>query len=806
MAKRRRSQNTRAASSPRSRASKQTTSQSDLQRTDKQLIEDIQDYHLEDTVWTHARNAITNSVSGDMGSIGNEPSNEFCAAAPYAIIGTIHIQGDRWAIFSTDDSNSEIGLFDESACTYTTIVNDDCLAFNRNNLITGISRENFDCNWNVYWADGENPDRIISIDIDNPSNNEYTSDVTQIPWIQECEYVDDCYICENTPALDCDKIRLEELIEPLCFRVEKGKSGGELLNGSYYVVGKYVVDDQEIGDFSIPSNIQPLFNHNNTGSSLDIFVEFADERFDEFKLVLITFFAGQTIAVEVGIYSTRQKKITLDFYDNRWPAVPGGLNAIPIRTPVANKSDAIFRNGNYAIRVGPTTKFDFNYQPLANQIVSKWVSVEYPENYYHAGGNHTGYMRDEVYTFFIRFVYDTGDKSASYHIPGRPQFISTVNQPVWSNPYSGAPTLESGTDLSDYVPSVDSAPTNWIVHNTAVWDGIASAAYPQPAEDGIGTIIAEGYMGYWESSEIYDDDRPEIWNANTNSAPYANTDVLSYNLCGKPIRHHKFPDNSVHPNVEHFNCGPNDFIDNPCTVRILGVKFDNILPPVYNPQDPPAQWIPIPGITGYEILRGTRVGNESIVAKGIINNMFRYELRPEGDERSNTNITAGKEFGLYPNYPYNDLGPDPYIVDVISNFDPLFAGNAPTDSSPGLGAGGILGDFGIQDPSTTSEEGLGAYSFDADNQRAVYTNNIFSFHSPNTQYTDPFLGMEEMKVYGEVAGSVEGTFVEPNKHPKHKLITDITFFVGVLAGVGYALSQMTPKRTKQMKLDVLDGG
>ena len=28
-------------------------------------------------------------------------------------------------------------------------------------------------------------------------------------------------------------------------------------------------------------------------------------------------------------------------------------------------------------------------------------------------------MRDEVYAFFIRWVYDTGDKSASYHIPGR---------------------------------------------------------------------------------------------------------------------------------------------------------------------------------------------------------------------------------------------------------------------------------------------------------------------------------------------------------------------------------------------------
>ena len=29
-------------------------------------------------------------------------------------------------------------------------------------------------------------------------------------------------------------------------------------------------------------------------------------------------------------------------------------------------------------------------------------------------------MIDEVYSFFIRFVYESGDKSRSYHIPGRP--------------------------------------------------------------------------------------------------------------------------------------------------------------------------------------------------------------------------------------------------------------------------------------------------------------------------------------------------------------------------------------------------
>ena len=82
--------------------------------------------------WGHARNAANNSVDGDIGVIGNEPANLECAKAPYTIIGAIHRYGDQWVIFSTDDTNSEIGLFDDSKCEYETLVNDPCLNFIEN--------------------------------------------------------------------------------------------------------------------------------------------------------------------------------------------------------------------------------------------------------------------------------------------------------------------------------------------------------------------------------------------------------------------------------------------------------------------------------------------------------------------------------------------------------------------------------------------------------------------------------------------------------------------------------------------------
>ena len=58
--------------------------------------------------WWHARNAMNNSTDGDLGVIGNEPSNLQCGVIPYTIIGAIHRYGDQWVVYSTDNINSEI--------------------------------------------------------------------------------------------------------------------------------------------------------------------------------------------------------------------------------------------------------------------------------------------------------------------------------------------------------------------------------------------------------------------------------------------------------------------------------------------------------------------------------------------------------------------------------------------------------------------------------------------------------------------------------------------------------------------------
>jgi len=733
----------------------QNTSGGQGRTFDKALNEDVNDFHLPSNSWTQARNAINNSNTGDLGKLGNEPANLYCVSAPYPVIGYIHIIEDKWAVFSTDNTNSEIGLFIEKNCgqnqqinpAYITVVNDACLKFNQDNLVIGVARSLSTCTYNLYWDDGNNPSRVLEIDVDNPARNLYSNPESTIPWIQAPapgpEGQPPCSETENTSVLDCDKIRLAKYINPICPRVEKGVSGGNLINGSYFVVMAYAIKGQKISDWYM-SNVQGLFDHNNVASSLDVFIDSVDADYDELIVGVGSSTNQQVVVRQAGIYSTRQKKLSFDIIQDTWPAIP--IEQLPIMTPIMDKTDAMYSVGDYLLRVGPTSKQDFNYQPLANQIVAKWQSVEYPANYYKKGNNHVGYMRDEVYSYFIQWIYDTGDKSSSYHIPGRPAVSYSIpggpsakEDSAWS--FGASNALEG----DEYV---------FETYNTAT----ETATFPLPPPLGAnvlpdgGVVIAEGYMGYWQSSENYPDNKPQIWNASAHtwsavtSFPYSSTQIDDYDLCGKPIRHHKFPEDNTSSNTVLFNSGNGD------KIRIMGVKFEKVKPPVDNSGQP------IPGIIGYEILRGTRNGNRTIIAKGMINNMCRYAI---------PNSTKN---GLFPNYPYNDLGNNPFLSSTLTSYS--------------------NGNINANIPIPGS-------SFD---------NPYYTFHSPETNFNNPFLSAKEFKLYGTIKGGVRGKYEYSEEHPKEKLITNLSFIISAIGGLVIAAQAAQGQSSKKFSTTLSTSG
>lgn len=793
----------------------QDTSQNISHTFVKGLNKDSDPSFVSEGMWIHARNATNNTSEGNLGTLSNEASNVLCAVVGATmptfganavtdvyIIGAIHLFSDKWVIYSAGHAlngksvMSEIGLLEEERCIYRPIVQDACLEFDKRFLISGTSREREDCSWQVYWADGLNPDRFLNVGdpqtwpsadyewelstLINPTQatynlavNQYVNangDITQWPgvaWVQNCVPNINCTTCTDTNELDCDHIRLARLVQTPCLSIQRGEAGGTLRNGTYFATIAYAIKGQRVTDYFSPSNTQPIYFPNDLQGAITINVEADQENFDEFFLVVVQNINQGTVAKQVGIYSTKTTSIELDQIKDDLITVP--LEIIPITNPVYETSDQMTDVNSYLLRVGPRSKFDFNYQPLANIIRAKWVSVEYPADYYIKGGNKGSYLRDEVYAFFIRWVYNTGDKSASYHIPGRPpqQYSYTL---------TGTNTILSGDEAGNSVHDVNTLTNSdqlFEMYNTANTNGIASIL-GTTTNDG-GTVIASGEMGYWESSEIYPDNQAEIWNSSEHCwtgidghagvfDPVTQTTTYINDLCGKHIRHHKFPDNYLNDKTLHYKPSTASVAgdSNNLNIRLMGVVFENISIPKDNDGND------IPGIVGYEILRGSREGNRSIIAKGMLNNMRTYKIK--GD-------VARNRTGLYPNYPFNCI-------------------NSPMNTG-GQGAANST----FNDPYIKLDSGF---------QQSVPI-EINTFHSPDTMFRTPFLEGTELKLYGAVSGYSYQQFKYPDEHPKFKLISDAAMAMALIVGFVEALISLTGKKvikqpgasfTKQVYSDV----
>ena len=671
--------------------------------------------------WWNARNAANNSNDGDLGTIGNEPSNLQCGVIPYTIIGAVHRYGDEWIIFSTDNISSEIGRFDDSECKYTTIINDSCLAFNTENLITGASKENFDCTWEVYFDDGNNPSRALNID-----------DVPYIQYISSAEG-DPCVVYSDVipKRLNCEKIRLAPLVDTPCVVLQKSTDGGMMQNGAYQAFIAYTENEQRVTDFIGISNIQTLWSHVGTDGSLDINISNLDKDYEFFELALLVRNQGQTFAKRIGLYSTERQSINLDYLDDSLLSVD--LKLIPQRSPAYEKSEAMYVVNDWLIRQGPTEQFDFNYQPIANNITTQFVVNEISSTYYSLGGNKLGFLRDEQYAFFIRWIYNTGERSSSYHIPGRaPEFYAPAGQ------------NEDVKIFGDNVLDPDGDPV-FKVYNTGAVTSLVNEVQPDGSR-----IIAKGKMGYWQSTERYPSNRPDIWG----------------DLCGKPIRHHKMPAEDA-SNFLHISTTSGDLIN------VLGVQFGNIGRPKYN------DGTYLPNVVGYELLRGSRGGAKSILGKGLFRNMRKYTV-PNAE-----NLIGNSVQGLYPNYPYNDLRPDIYFHEGGNNNINRTEGcNNFTESIinyPALGADGIV-----------------------DGVQTGYSQKAFTFSSPDLMFTKPFLNAYETRIYGDLNGQSSGYFKASEDHPQFKLLRNGAAVIAAFIGVGYAIGQVSGTTSEEITSSAFD--
>lgn len=158
---------------------------------------------------TYNLNAVLESLQGDRGSISNEVGNTLITSVPYTPNGFIKMDDNEFVLFSTDDTNSEIGVFNTLSQTYTSCINDPCLGFKTTHPIKGVFRTRQGCNRVIYFTDRLNKFRVIDLD-----NLEAYKD-EQGNW--------DC----NTMSLERD------FLYPRMINTQVLDSGGQLPLGAY---------------------------------------------------------------------------------------------------------------------------------------------------------------------------------------------------------------------------------------------------------------------------------------------------------------------------------------------------------------------------------------------------------------------------------------------------------------------------------------------------------------------------------------------------------------------------------------------
>ncbi len=246
-----------------------------------------------------------------------------------------------------------------------------------------------------------------------------------------------------------------------------------------------------------------------------------------------------------------------------------------------------------------------------------------------------------------------------------------------------------------------------------------------------------GSFAYWESTDIYPDNK-ELYDGSDLSileedlteltpeqiADFESDFTLSsvdgeyvlnednVNLRCKPIKYHKFPDNIVAPFMSSENLM--DFAES--AIYPLGVSLDSKVVEIFLDVAQRNGLLTLEqrdNIVGYEILKADNSIHKSIIGKGLLYDMYKY------DEPSSTTQTKSV---LYANFPHNDLGVDKFHFNTNTS--------------------------NLIDHPYNSEK-----------------NNNFSFISPDLIYSKPALPTE-ISIDGYQYGASRGYIADVEGHPK----------------------------------------
>ena len=569
---------------------------------------------------TYALNAALENFDDTSINYQNEPGNEYCFNFPegYQVIGNHSIIEKNKHIFflanpTTEDS--EIGYAMSNDCIYHTLVNAKCLNFNINYPIHKIVHKITNCSTEIYWPD-QNARRYL--DIDN------------IPYIQS-PISEPCDL-KYTKELDCNAINVQPNFSIPQLKVTDINIGGNLIAGTYQFAIQYSdINSQGYSSYYSVTNPTPIYdpqittpNFNyNVGKSIEITISNLDTsgQWQYFNLAVIKTINAIPSVELIGTYYIDRVEKTITYTGQNVTLIKLTVDDIFEKFPYYELAGDITAVRDILVWDDLTSIDRINYQQIANQITLQWETHRIPNTESYAdelnSTNLRGYTRDEVYAFEIAFLLTNGKQTDGFHIPGR---IANANDLV--------PIYPTNADFIGEPDDITGTSPTWKIYNTGTVEGFSEGYSTNSDYKG---PYQYGEFSYWESTEYYPCNK-EVWGE----------------LANTPIRHHKFPDVLVSPIFESalYSSG-SELVMQQDALFPIGVKIDvSQITTLINSSN--LTNTQKSSIAGFKIIRGNRGTNKSIIAKGILRNVGKYNRE-------------GTEY-YYPNYPYNDVRKDPFLL------------------------------------------------------------------------------------------------------------------------------------------------
>ena len=698
-----------------------------------------------------ALNANIAAVDGSVMTITNEPSNLLCSRFKpnYNVIGVLPINIEKKAIFflTSPQGDSEIGVinnvtFTDSAdreiyckdcnkplledtplelqtpvelCTYTTIISDNCLNFSIDFPISATYRITQD-GLTIFFASKNNHFRYLNL--------------FDIPRVQVGFDSENCNLPLYSNQLDCNALKIVPDYSIPCTEVVDVISGGNLQAGVYQFTAAYAEDIFQnnttsrvaITDYFPVNNPTPIVDNSVARVEINYTVDKAikftlnnvDTDFNYLSLVVLKTVDNITTPYLIGAFPITSNTFTYTYTGNNNDdeiAIP--IDTIFRRRAVYTSARGVTEANNFLFWYDLEEQRPLNLQQFVSKIPLKWRTIEQNEDFYSnpISNNFVSYLRDEVVPFGIEFQFLNGYATATFPFVGREPNQTDLEEIPNSDP--------------NYLPTDTSCtPTErkyrWQFYNTATEIGDAPCQRTFSIFDKFTNKCSinpykEGKFSYVESTLNYPNN-PETWG----------------DLCGKPIRHFKFPDNCISPIIDNADNTPNKIYPIGISVDPEDVKqaLQDAVSQGYITEEEKKQ------IVSYRIKRGNRVGNKSIVAKGIITDILQsqaYTVSANGD-----NLPLPGEFIYFPNYGFNDVSnPDPYLTNL----------------------------FPFQ------------------------TTGRYTFQSPETTFNNPLLPTEVKTefIYG---GTAQGRFSEVEKSSKYVLLDSGAYLAANLLGGAEAVADI----------------